>query len=245
MSFNSKHLDIFYERVSKHKLHSDKAQGLTTIIEIKQNNPHLANYRNSMYLDTKMMLAHYIQSRDEKDYGYDQLDCDFIKKHIEQDYLTERQQLSLYGKAAACLKIIGEDVEWTQERELEIRLKIFKKENNWIKFVIVWSGKTKINSLMTLLALFVVECIVLLPISDEEHALFVFTEDRYCNNPIINHIANVLALRLEWIAGPELHCLSWIGVAMVFIWLVIYLVFVANILFKNLFKHIDIYEIPE
>lgn len=244
MSFNKTSLDNFYESVSKHKLHSDKAQGLATIIEIKQNNSHLADYHCSLYLDTKRMLAHYIQSKDGKDYGYDQLDCDFIKKYIEQDYLTKRQQLALYEKASSCLKAIGEDVKWIQERELNIRLKIFFKEN-LLKYIIVLSGKSTKNCLCTLFLLFVIENLVLLPIADNEHALFVFTEKNYSNNQIINHIANVLALRLDWIKGPELHCLSWVGVMMVFIWLVIYLVFVANILFKNLFKNIDIYEIPE
>ena len=244
MPFNNTSLDNFYESVSKHKLHSDKAQGLTTIIEIKQNNLHLADYHSSLYLDTKMMLAHYIKSKDGKDYGYDRLDCDFIKEYIEQDYLTKRQQLALYGTVSSSLKAIGENVEWIQERELDIRLKIFLKEN-WVKYIIVLSGKSKKNCLYTLLLLFVIECLVLLPIADKEHALFVFTEEHYSNNQIINHIANVLALRLNWITGPELHCLSWIGVMVVFIWLVIYLVFVANILFKSLFKNIDIYEIPE
>ena len=32
MPFNKKKLDNFYESVSKHKSHFDKAQGLTTII---------------------------------------------------------------------------------------------------------------------------------------------------------------------------------------------------------------------
>ena len=244
MPFNKKKLDNFYESVSKHKSHFDKAQGLTTIIEIKQNNPQLVDFHNSLYLDTKIMLVHYIHSRDGKDYGYDKLDCDFIKEHIEQEYLTERQQLALYGKASSCLKAIGEDVEWIKKRELEIKLKIFSTENR-LKYIIALSGKSKKNCLLTLLGLFVVECLVLLPIADDEHALFVLTEEHYSNNEFVNYIANVLALRLEWITGPELHCLSWIGVAMVLLWLVIYLVFVANILFKNLFKNIDIYEIPE
>jgi len=244
MPFNEKKLDHFYESVSKHKSHFGKAQALTTIIEIKQNNPQLLNHYNSLYLDTKIMLVHYIHSRNGKDYGYDKLDCNFIKEYIEQRLLTERQQLALYGKASSSLKVIGEDVEWIQKRELEIKLKIFSKENRF-KYIIVLSGKTKKNCLLTLLGLFVVECLVLLPIADDDQALFILKEEHYSNNEFVNYIANVLALRLEWITGPELHCLSWIGVVMVLLWLVIYLFFVANILFKNLFKNIDIYEVSK
>lgn len=244
MPFNNTFLDNLYKSVPKHNSHSAKTQGLATIIEVKQNNPQLANYHQSLYLDTKIMLIHYIHSRDGKDYGYDQLDCEFIKEHIEQKYLTERQQLALYGKASSYLKAIGEDVEWIQKRELEIKLKIFSKENCF-KYIIALSGKSKKNCLKTLLLLFGVECLVLLPVADKEHALFILTEKHYSNNEIINYIVNVLALRVEWIAGPELHCISWIGVVMVFLWFVVYVVFVANILFENLFKNINIYEIQE
>lgn len=60
-----------------------------------------------------------------------------------------------------------------------------------------------------------------------------------------NHVINVLALRLDWIEGPELSCLSWLGVLIVLLWVLVYLAIVANILFKNLFEKIDIYEILE
>lgn len=90
-----------------------------------------------------------------------------------------------------------------------------------------------------------IECLVLLPIADNEHALFILSEKHYSDNEVINYITNILALRLEWISGPELHCLSWIGVVVVLLWCFIYVAFVANILFKNLFKNIDIYEISE
>jgi len=244
MPFNNILLDKLYKSVSRHKFLFDKAQGLTTIIEIKKNNPQLANYHNSLYLDTKIMLSHYIHSKNGKDYGYDKLDCEFIKEHIEYERFTSRQQLALYGKAASCLRAIGEDVEWVQKRELEIKLKIFRKENLF-KYFIVLSGKSKRNCILTILILFIIECLVLLPIADNEHALFIFSEKHYSDNEVINYITNILALRLEWISGPELHCLSWVGVVIVLLWCFIYVAFVANILFKNLFKNIDIYEISE
>ena len=44
------------------------------------------------------------------------------------------------------------------------------------------SGKTKKNCLLTLLGLFVVECLVLLPIADDDQALFILKEEHYSNN---------------------------------------------------------------
>lgn len=244
MPISESFLDKLYENASTHKKHSNKAQALTTIIEVKQNNPTLQNYHNSIYLDTKLMLSYYIQSRNGKEFGYDQLDCNFIKNHIEKHYLSDKQQISLYEKAAVGLKSMGEDSEWIRDRMLNIKLRIFKKEN-WFKYLIVLSGKSKLNCVLTLLFLFVIECLFLLPVADEDKALFAIKEESYSENPIINHMTNVLALRLDWIEGPELFCLSWLGVLLVVFWVMVYLTFVANILFKNLFEKIDIYEISE
>lgn len=175
-------VDKLYENVATHNKHFDKAQSLTTIIEIKQNNPNLRNYHSSMYLDTKMMLSHYIKSRSGKEFGYDQLDCDFIKDHIEQSYMTDKQQISLYDKTAVGLKAIGEDSEWIRDRVLNIKLRVFKRDN-WVKYLIVLSGKSKLNCICTLLLLFCIECIFLLPVADKDHALFAMKVENYCDNP--------------------------------------------------------------
>lgn len=244
MAISKEHLLGIYETITTHTKHFDRVQSLVTVIEIKQNTPSLKNTKRSLYLDTKDMLMHYVQSRDGKDYGYDQLDNDFIIDYIEQGYFSARQQISLYNKIEAQLRIQAEDYGWIQDRILKLKLMIFRKEN-WIKFIIVLSGKNKISSLTTLFVLFCLECLCLLPIADEEHALFSLQQSHYCDNEIINYVTNIWALRLEWIDGPQLSCISVWGVVLITFWLTIYLVFVANIVFKNLFDRIDIYEISE
>lgn len=244
MAITKEFLLGIYDSISSHTKHSDRVQRLVTIIEIKQNTPDLVNIQRSLYLDTKDMLVNYVKSRDGKDYGYDQLDNDFIIEFIEQSYFSARQQISLYNKIESQLRIQAEDYGWIQDRVLKLKLKIFKKEN-WIKFVIVHSGKNKLSSLVTIIILFGIECLCLLPIADKEHALFSVQQMHYNDNEIINYITNIWALRLDWIDGPHLTCLSVWGIVLITVWLTVYLVFVANIVFKNLFDKIDIYEIPE
>lgn len=128
MAITKEHLLGIYGSISSHDKHFDRAQSLVTVIEIKQNNPDLANTKRSLYLDTKDMLVQYVKSRDGKDYGYDQLDNDFIVEYIEQNYFTLRQQISLYNKIEAQLRLQAEDSGWIQDRILKLKLKIFKKE---------------------------------------------------------------------------------------------------------------------
>lgn len=233
-----------YDSVKKHRRHAEKAQGLVTIIEIKQNKTEFQRFYRSLYLDTKEMLKHYVISRNGKDYGYDQLDNDFIKEYIEQSYFTYRQQISLYNKVEVELKAIGEDTTWIKDRILNRKLKLLKKENKF-KYLIVLSGKSKISCLITLALLFFVECIIILPAVDPQLACFHIKYADYCSSDIINHIANVWAIRLDWIEGPKISCLSTWGIILITLWLILYLVFVANIIFKNLFDKIDLYEISE
>lgn len=244
MEITKEHLLQIYESASNHNKHFDKAQTLVTVIEIKQNTPAIANCKRSLYLDTMEMLKHYVLSRNGRDYGYDQLDNEFIISYIEKEYFSPRQQLSLYKKIENQLQRQGEDTCWIPKRSLNLKLKIFKKENKF-KYILVHSGKNKKSCVITLLVLFAIECLFLLPLADETNALFVVRQSHYCDSEILNYVANVWALRLDWIDGPELACLSPWGIVLVTLWLGVYIVFVANIIFKNLFDNIDIYEISE
>lgn len=244
MEITKEHLLQVYESASSHNKHFDKAQTLVTVIEIKQNTPAIANCKRSLYLDTMDMLNHYVLSRNGKDYGYDQLDNEFIISYIEKEYFSPRQQLSLYKKIETQLQHQGEDTSWIPKRTLNQKLKIFKKENKF-KYILVYSGKNKKSCIITLLILFAIECIFLLPLADDANALFSVKQSHFSDCEILNYITNVWALRLDWIDGPELTCLSPWGIVLVTLWLGVYIVFVANIIFKNLFDDIDIYEISE
>lgn len=72
--------------------------------------------------------------------------------------------------------------------------------------------------------------------------LFDFQQTYYSECGWLNYFTNVLAIKIDWIEGPKLVCLNWRGVVLCGFWLMVYVVFVVNILFNNIFANITEYD---
>ena len=242
MPFDTEYLDGCYQRYLDTKYPDVKIQILYTIIEIKKNNPNLEYTNRSLYVDVKEWIHIYLKERIEKDYGYDSYDKNQVIDIICNNNFSERQKISLYYNARNELINRNDTSSWIDPLVLKEKLLIFKQEN-FLKYIIILSGKNKLSCICTLGILYFIECLILYPYDFLKHSMFSIKYIDYADCFTLNHMINVLALRLQWIDGPKLYCLNYQAVTLCFIWAVIYIVFVANILFKNLFDDIDINDL--
>lgn len=227
-----------------HDLGGDKSENTQiyeTIIESKHQNAAMVNVGQSLYRDIKGWCVNYITSKLEKDYGYDVYERSKVIEKINDNVLAPRQRLSLVHYVKYILSQYNDDGAWLDSLTKELKLAILKKEC-LLKFLIVWSSSKKWHCLVTIMAFFVVELLVLLPAPVEWMATFDLQQVNYSECGWINYMANVLAIKIDWIDGPQFSCINWRGVLLCALWLLVYVVFIVNILFNNIFSDITEYD---
>lgn len=236
---DTKALEQMYRELGTER--TKNAQIFETIIESKHQNSQLINVKQSLYCDIKRWCYYYIASKQEKDYGYDSYEHSRIKEKITDSSLNNRQQLALVHYVKYILSQYNDDGSWLNDETMKIKLSILKKEN-WLKYLILLSSSSKKRCVITILLFFLVELVILLPAPFRWMGVFDFQQVSYSEASWLNYIANVLALKIDWIEGPKLECLNWIGVVMCGIWILVYIVFIVNILFNNIFADISEYD---
>ena len=236
---DEKSIRQLYRSLGKDK--TVNTQILETIIECKHQDRQWINTEQTLYRDLKMWCYNYISSKQEKDYGYDIYEHSKITEKLNDDALADRQKLALIHYVKYVLSQYNDDGAWLDEDMTETKLAVLKKEN-YLKYLILLSSSNKWRCLMTILLFFAVELIILLPAPFGWMELFDFQQANYSEYRWVNYITNVLAIKIDWIEGPKLVCLNWRGVVLCGFWLMVYVVFVVNILFNNIFANVSEYD---
>lgn len=220
---------------------AENAQIFETIIEEKHQNPELTGIGQSLYRDVKAWCSNYVGSKQEKDYGYDVYEHSRITEKIDDEYLSARQKLALVNYVKYVLSQYNDNGAWLDDECIDYKLEVLKKEN-FIKYLILLSSSNKRRCLITIAIFFLVELIVLLPAPFDWMELFDLQKEIYSDCSWLNYIVNVLAVKIDWIEGPKLVCLNWRGVVLCGLWMLVYIVFIVNILFNNIFSDISVYD---
>lgn len=236
---DNKTLEELYQSLGRDR--NENTQIYETIIELKQSDAKLLSVTQSLYRDIKGWCYNYITSKLEKDYGYDVYDHSRITEKIDDANLTDRQKLSLIHYIKIILSRYNDDGSWLDDESKDYKLAVLKKENKF-KYVIFLSSCTKKNCVITILLFFLIELIVLLPAPFSWMEVFDLQMANYSDCNWLNYIVNVLAVRIDWIDGPKLVCLNWRGVMLGGFWMLVYIVFIVNILFNNIFADISEYD---
>lgn len=216
-----------------------KAQVFETIIETKHETGQYDTVQ-SLYRDIKGWCYNYISSKLEKDYGYDIYEHSKIIEKIDDKRLTPRQKLSLVNYVKYVLARYNDDGAWLDDKTTKYKLAQLKRDN-WLKFLLALSASSIWNCLFSVIMFFVVELLILLPAPVDWMVCFDLQMIDYSTHPWLNYLSNVLALKIDWVDGPKLQCLNWKGVVLCGVWTIVYIAFVVNILFNNIFSKISGY----
>lgn len=232
-------LESLYKSLSDNK--TENAQLYETIIEEKHQKPELSGNVQSLYRDIKAWCSNYIGSKQEKDYGYDVYEHSRITEKIDDSNLSAKQKLALVNYVKYVLSQYNDNGAWLEDESTNYKLEVLKKEN-CLKYLILLSSSSKWRCVKTILLFFLIELIVLLPAPFEWMELFDLQKELYSDLSWLNYIINVLAIKIDWVEGPKLVCLNWRGVVLCGVWMLVYIVFIVNILFNNIFSDIPAYD---
>lgn len=244
MSNKTKHyLDELY-----HKVHDDAnvvslCSLYSCIVQIKKESPELKDYRETLYVDIKHFIDEYVSnvSQQEKEFGYDSVDMGKIKKHI-MICPDAKQRNELYRYASLALTTHG----FVEESEHFKYMSSIGRSTSLLRsgtFLQKCKGIVSliVNNLwfclITVVIVFSIHYILLLPFSSPEQAIFEINYSSYAENLYMNHLLNLLAYLFS--VNDTLFCkpLSAIGILLSVVLQIFYLLFVGGSLIEMLKKY--------
>lgn len=236
------YLAELYNELSFRGPKEKNVQILTLIIDIKREYPNVVNSKNSLYLDVKRFISAYLRSKRIKDYGYEDYDLNIIKGYIMESDFNDEQKVKLLIYTRYILSSLSYEYNWINKLIKVSNFKLAAKKHK-LKCILLASSWNTWTLLLSVLLIFSIECIMLLPAPVEWMAVCTITSVKYTDYNFINHVLNVISLHFDCIDNSaNIEFSSW-GIIGLVLWNLLYIIVCVNFLFKNLFSKFDINDL--
>lgn len=223
-----------------------RVQMLAIIIDAKvgSNNLDVQNSKNSLYLDIKYFISVYLRNKRKKDYGYEDYDRELLLEYVLSSSLSVEKQYKLLVYLKYLLETLSYETAWLSGKIYEKKLKLAKEKQS-IKFLLLLSSRNLWTILISILSLYFIECIILLPAPLSCMEWYTFQKVSISSNAFINHLANVIILHFDCIDNSAKISFTTLGLVSLVLWNVVYVVVGVNFLFKNLFASFNVDELEK
>lgn len=220
----------------------EKFSVLNNIIEIKRL---LIGYNkhHSTYLDFKQFFRLYIEVNDLNDFEYDEILIGKINSKL--DFVNVYEKLKLLRIFKRLLKLNGHDnkaeecnhfINCTEIKCLQQKLGI----KNIIRLIALWTSQTILHLCLSLLFLYLLTCAILAPAFLPNFEMFTMTKIQFSQDPIVNHILNVLSLLFDFDERMIVSSNSVWGVMLIILGKTSYILIILNFLIKKVIDEIKI-----
>ena len=200
---SKQYLDRLYSKLERTTEPDGSASLLYTVIQIKKENPALQETGQSLYLDVKQFIEHYISCArvGNIDFGYDQIDVHKITDAIDSLSLScERSRLMQNAADGLSGQSMAQEGESMRSFYLKEKVRQAFSEHSAFGYL-RGLGYLSISSvwavMVVLTVVFVFEYVITLPLSDETHALFSIEHEGYGDNMFLNHLLTYFASVFE------------------------------------------------
>lgn len=223
-----------------------RVQILSIIIETKldANDLNVQNSKNSLYLDVKYFISAYLRNKRTKDFGYEDYDKELLIRFIQFSSLSIEKQYRLLVYLKYMLETFSYETAWLSKMMFEKKLALAKKENK-IKYCLLLSSRNLWTILGSILLLYIIECVILLPAPLTCMEWYSFQKNGISDNAFLNHLANVITLHFDCIKNSANISFTTLGLISLVCWKVVYVVLGVNFLFKNLFASFNVDELEK
>lgn len=221
--------------------HYDIVGRFNTIIQIKTN--YNLGQNISIYRDLKLMTKHYLHSLENRDYNYDQINLDFVKKNLI--HLKDQQRLhyleyllELFNKHD-----IKKDYNYYEKQLFNVKLKLcfdsfeLKKIFTIIHVIINYNVWTLLGVILFLIT--TLSCLFL-PSASWSIQLFHVTTENISNGNFINTISNVVLWLIGFNEDFKVVPVNFFGVLVLLFYKVIFIGLLIDIGFEQIKKKIGI-----
>ncbi|MCW2119206.1 hypothetical protein [Flavobacterium sp. 7A] len=189
-------IDIEEYRLRTEISDDEKSNILYNLIFLKKK----ANLDEYIYKDIKLFIYHYLRHLKSANYGYDNINYDKILTLINLLPLDQKVSIIDYIILNSTKELPEVNQNWFLTKKHNFKIEeIFKlkKKNKYIYGIFLICGKSTTNLLLSLILIFILINIILLPAYNASFELFKITYEIYSDNFTINHILNVLTLFVD------------------------------------------------
>lgn len=231
----TEHLDSLYLQYRKAKNADTKQQLMFNIIEIKQTY-NCKDYKYPLYTDVKYFIKFYFASKEFKDYGYDTINSEKLLDCIKK--LDEERQLSILRYLERTLQQLFMDTEWVEKQINKVLTIIYKKKHNLFLWILYFSTSSFLRTMMTVLILYLIVCLILIPVNNPIIHVFNIEYENYSSNLILNHLTNFLSFAFDLDTDFKIVCVSWFGVIIKSITKLLFITIFVNYLYLKIQKYL-------
>jgi hypothetical protein len=171
-----------------------KAEIFYCAIQIKSHRPELINVNQSIYTDIKMFVKYYIESLDDRDYGYDSFNNLKIRKAI--DYAqnnNEKYSLTKYTLRQLLKFELEDEINEFKKLSHIYKSKVLFDKKQFLLFALNLTTYNWIAILATILLIMLLNVIIFQPAPFKSWEILDLKLHYYNGNTIINSVSNVLA----------------------------------------------------
>lgn len=199
----------------------------------------LVDLNQSLYLDVKKFVQAYITASDSQDYGYDEINITKITDVCS--YLEDEQQLAILYLTRRLFYTRGydQDIIYSEIVKVDKRVSFANRQYwRWLRLLLS-QNFTRLLIVYILYVLLIF--IVLLPAPFEWMGCFDVQFKDYCENSILNHVANGLGvLSGSDSISPEITPNCFWGMLLYCIGLVVFYFMFANFILKKIEDYITL-----
>lgn len=235
------YLAQLYDRLGTKVSEENQIQIVTLIIDIKRENPEISNSKNSLYLDVKKFISLYLRNKRLQDYGYEEYNYLLIRDYIMGSGFNSKQKLKLLVYTRYLLLSLSYEYGWVEPLIKKASLELSFRERK-LSFILQISSWNSFTLLLSILFIYILECILLLPAPISCMSVCTLIPVHYSDCSISNHMLNVLSLHFSCISNSAKIEFNSLGIVFFALWNMLYAIVCVNFLFKNLFSKFEVYD---
>lgn len=164
--------------------------------------------------------------------------------YVQSSNLSVEKQYRLLVYLKYLLETLSYETAWLSKILFEKKLKLAKEKKS-IKYLLLLSSRNLWTILISILVLYIIECIILLPAPLPCMEWYAFQKAPISSNAFFNHLANVITLHFDCVDNSAKISFTTLGLAFLVIWNFVYVVIGVNFLFKNLFATFNVDELEK
>ena len=224
-------LDAEYQKLDadKPREYADICYG---IIGIKNNNPLVERYWQSLYNDVKLFLKNYLQSFETEDYGYDIPNENKVEKAI--DALPGKERLAMYRYARVLYEERGYDTAFIERKVNQLKTLIALNEKHYLKFVLQLSSYNIWTLLLSYILFVFVVFLIILPAPFGCFSILEINLHPFTQSVPKNYLLNTMAIIADVDCGQTIVPTGARGMLLLIIGKIIFFLLIANFILKKL-----------
>lgn len=220
------------------KLVQQKSEIYYSILQIKKENIEYKDVFQSIYIDVKCFVINYINSVEQKDFGYDFIDINKIINSIEVED-SANARFELYSFAIRLLKSMNHDelVEPLLKRRILSNFDLTisgKGVFNKIKALFIISTYNFFSIFMSLLLISLIGLLLEQDSMINCLGIFEFRYESFSNVKLLNQFLNIVAKPLGLAENFKIIPLNVFAVILLIIFKCLYLAIVVNFMFSKI-----------